>query len=110
VDEAKLFKQRPNIGSRVTREGHARFWERPEVQFLRATRRECVHQIQMSLFLPFTNVTLVWVERRADAEPPGVAQRPRRHERLAGAECGRRPQERCALVRAKQPRSAFRCR
>ena len=31
--------QRPNIGSRVTREGHARFWERPEVKFLRATRR-----------------------------------------------------------------------
>jgi hypothetical protein len=22
----------------VTREGHARFWERPEVKFLRATR------------------------------------------------------------------------
>jgi hypothetical protein len=32
--------QRPNIGSRVTREGHARFWERPEVQFLRATRQK----------------------------------------------------------------------
>ena len=30
--------QRPNIGSRVNREGHARFWERPEVKFLRATR------------------------------------------------------------------------
>src|SRR5262245_3534339 len=30
---------RPNIGSRVTREGHARFWERPEVKFLRATRQ-----------------------------------------------------------------------
>src|SRR5262249_2160348 len=39
VDEAKPFRQRPNIGSRVTREGHARFWERPEVKFLRATRR-----------------------------------------------------------------------
>src|SRR3981081_4249275 len=26
--------QRPNIGSRVTREGHARFWERPGVKFL----------------------------------------------------------------------------
>jgi hypothetical protein len=38
VDEAKPFTQRSNIGSRVTREGHARFWERPEVQFLRATR------------------------------------------------------------------------
>ena len=39
MDEAKPFKQRLNIGSRVTREGHARFWERPEVKFLRATRR-----------------------------------------------------------------------
>src|SRR6516162_5381718 len=39
VGEAKPFKQRPNIGSRVTREGHARFWERPEVKFVRATRR-----------------------------------------------------------------------
>jgi hypothetical protein len=39
VDEAKPFKQRPHIGSRVTREGHARFWERPEVKFLRATRQ-----------------------------------------------------------------------
>src|SRR5215831_5680018 len=38
VDEAKPFKQRSNIGSRVTREGHARFWERPEVKFHRATR------------------------------------------------------------------------
>ena len=28
--------QRPNIGSRVTREGHARFWERPGVKFPRA--------------------------------------------------------------------------
>jgi hypothetical protein len=32
--------QRPNIGSRVTREGHARFWERLEVKFLRATRQK----------------------------------------------------------------------
>ena len=31
--------QRPDIGSRVTREGHARFWERPEAKFLRATRQ-----------------------------------------------------------------------
>ena len=41
VDEATSFKmQRLNIGSRVTREGHARFWERPEVKFLRATRQK----------------------------------------------------------------------
>ena len=31
--------QRPNIGSRVTREGHARFWERLGVQVPWATRR-----------------------------------------------------------------------
>src|SRR5450631_4895455 len=31
--------QRPNIGSRMNREVHARFWERPEVRFLRATRQ-----------------------------------------------------------------------
>jgi hypothetical protein len=31
--------QRPDIGSRVTREGHARFWERPGVKFPRATRQ-----------------------------------------------------------------------
>ena len=37
--KAVVQEQRPNIGSRVTREGHARFWERPEVQFLRATRQ-----------------------------------------------------------------------
>src|SRR5262249_21986980 len=31
--------QRPDIGSRVTREGHARFWERPGVKVPRATRQ-----------------------------------------------------------------------
>src|SRR5947207_5135571 len=30
--------QRPNIGSRMNREVHVRFWERAEVKFLRATR------------------------------------------------------------------------
>src|SRR6202047_5203875 len=45
--------QRPNIGSRVTREGHARFWERPEVKFLRATRqtrslRRCRQNVRSS--------------------------------------------------------------
>ena len=32
--------QWPNIGSRMNREVHVRFWERAEVKFLRATR-EC---------------------------------------------------------------------
>jgi hypothetical protein len=31
--------QRPDIGSRVTREGHARFWERPGVKLPWATRQ-----------------------------------------------------------------------
>ena len=35
---AAMSWKRPNIGSRVTREGHARFWERLEVKVLRATR------------------------------------------------------------------------
>src|SRR6516225_1198678 len=30
--------QRPNIGSRMNREVHVRFWERAGVKFLRATR------------------------------------------------------------------------
>jgi hypothetical protein len=36
---ATMPRQRPNIGSRVTREGHARFWERPRVKVPRATRQ-----------------------------------------------------------------------
>jgi Putative polyhydroxyalkanoic acid system protein (PHA_gran_rgn) len=35
---AAMLWQRPTIGSRVNREVHARFWERAEVKFLRATR------------------------------------------------------------------------
>jgi len=33
-----MLWQRLNIGSRVSREVHARFWESPEVKALRATR------------------------------------------------------------------------
>ena len=36
---ASMSWQRPNIGSRVNREVHARFWERPGVKLLRATRQ-----------------------------------------------------------------------
>ena len=41
MDKAKPFEiwQRPNIGSRVSREAHARFWEHAEVRFLRVTRQ-----------------------------------------------------------------------
>src|SRR2546430_10973760 len=35
---AAMSWQRPNIGSRMNREVHVRFWERAEVKFLRATR------------------------------------------------------------------------
>ena len=30
----------PNIGSHMNGEGHVRFWERPEVRLLRATRQQ----------------------------------------------------------------------
>ena len=40
---AAMSWQRPNIGSRVNREVHARFWERPGVKFLRATRQSRHH-------------------------------------------------------------------
>src|SRR5882762_2387982 len=43
--------KRPNIGSRVSREVHARFWERAEVKVLRATR----HSRRFG-FVPFRGV------------------------------------------------------
>src|SRR5947208_16569918 len=39
---------------------------------------KCVHQIEMSLFLPFRNVTVVGVGRRAGAEPQRSAAFDRR--------------------------------
>ena len=36
--------QRPNIGSRVTREGHARFWGRPEVKLPGQLDNRVAHQ------------------------------------------------------------------
>ena len=38
-NDAVLSLYRPNIGSRVNREVHARFWERLGVKLLRATRQ-----------------------------------------------------------------------
>ena len=58
VDEAKPFKQRPDIGSRVTLEGHARFWERPEVKFLRATRQTEKNSVRVYLFRIASNLGL----------------------------------------------------
>src|SRR4029077_18460049 len=40
---ATMSWQRPNIGSRVNREVHARFWERLGVKLLRATRQSFQH-------------------------------------------------------------------
>ncbi len=37
--QRRWMYQRPNIGSRMNREVHVRFWERAEVKFLRATRK-----------------------------------------------------------------------
>jgi len=36
----------------------------------------CVHQIEMSLFLPFRNVTVGWGRAAGGREALGVAQRP----------------------------------
>ena len=36
--QSRWMYRRPNIGSRMNREVHVRFWERAEVKFLRATR------------------------------------------------------------------------
>ena len=75
--------QRPNIGSRVTREGHARFWERPGLKLLRATRHNlaslrCADYVR---FTPRTDVVPAPGERevsartgRRGARIDGVAQ------------------------------------
>src|SRR5262245_48881272 len=52
-------RQRPNIGSRVNREVHARFWERAEVRFLRATRQQRRLSVR-SHKVGFTSVTRHW--------------------------------------------------
>jgi hypothetical protein len=58
----------------------------------------CVHQIQMSLFLPFRNVTSVG-SGGGRARSPGVAQRP------IGARCTEaRNRSRCFTERARPAR------
>src|SRR5439155_23004106 len=55
--------KRPNIGSRVNREVHARFWERAEVKFLRATRQTRPRShVRVAAALPPT--TAVVLQRR----------------------------------------------
>jgi hypothetical protein len=53
---AAMTWQRPNIGSRMNREVHVRFWERAEVKFLRATRQ--LHALpRRSIAVCFTPVS-----------------------------------------------------
>src|SRR5215510_2792096 len=83
---------RPNIGSRVTREGHARFWERPEVKFLRATRQpeETCHR-NNTAGLPsraelLTDGRHSWCVPRADLRPRHLgAHEIMRHQAAADA-------------------------
>jgi len=83
ADEAKPFPQRSNIGSRVTREGHARFWERPEVQFLRATRRE--PSLRARSLPPSTQAIRHHLRARSRSRPrrEPIVLRRRRSARLA---------------------------
>ena len=59
--------QRPNIGSRINREVHVRFWERAEVKFLRATRQNpnLPHRNSNGRFTSQSGLTeTVWVQER----------------------------------------------
>src|SRR5260370_4742486 len=47
---ATMPRQRPNIGSRMNREVHVRFWERLEVKALRATRQNAKYSAQADVF------------------------------------------------------------
>jgi hypothetical protein len=46
MDKAKPQCRQPNIGSRVNREVHARFWEHAEVKSLRVTRQRTKRRLQ----------------------------------------------------------------
>ncbi len=63
---ATMSWQRPNIGSRVNREVHARFWERLGVKLLRATRQTETndHVSDMSAPLPTPEKTAHWPAKR----------------------------------------------
>jgi hypothetical protein len=51
-------------------------WPARPVTFLSVIYKICVHQIEMSLFLPFRNVTVGWGRAAGVREARGVAQRP----------------------------------
>ena len=70
--------QRPNIGSRVTREGHARFWERPGVKFLRATRqsRRSSHSSAMKVKRSWPPKATTLCHKRSSASATMAERRP----------------------------------
>src|SRR5215467_8012895 len=47
---AAMSWKRPNIGSRMNREVHVRFWERLEVKLLRATRQNAKNSLRVNDF------------------------------------------------------------
>jgi hypothetical protein len=84
--------QRPDIGSRVNQEVHARFWERPEVKFLRATRQNPKFPSAfLSQVLPSADIHVrtigvllsgvagIWPVIRYDCERYGRRPHPRRN-------------------------------
>ena len=64
--QGRWMCQRSNIGSRMNREIHVRFWERAEVKFLRATRhfRRLVALVEESGLRPIADVSLRCVALR----------------------------------------------
>jgi hypothetical protein len=74
-----MLWQRPNIGSRVNREVHARFWERAEVKLFRATRhfRPIQRGFTMSAYPPEADIgTAVVYEYTAFCNGPDEVKSP----------------------------------
>jgi hypothetical protein len=77
---AAMLWQRPNIGSRVNREVHARFWERAKVKLLRATRHSLPigHSLTSRDVRNCSKAELSWccgkfpIERVGETMPAGV--------------------------------------
>ena len=74
---AAMLWQRSNIGSRVNREVHARFWERAEVKFLRATRHPRRFELAAALSAPIHIAAELLVVNQSPPQPnlgPWLAQ------------------------------------
>jgi hypothetical protein len=61
-----MLWQRLNIGSRVNREVHARFWERAEAKFLRATR-QALFSARLALACGVASVRSILLCQKPDA-------------------------------------------